>query len=81
VEGSDAASHQYDSISSRLPTYVSGSKLPGALGVNVGPAVQPASPMTDSAKAPCPRSRKNVRRLMTLVDPVMARVYVGDVAE
>ncbi len=73
MEG-NSSSHQNDSISSRLPAYVSGSKLPGALLAEVGPAVQPANPMTVSAKAPCPRSRKNVRRLMTPVDPVMARV-------
>src|SRR5215211_6437178 len=68
-------SHHHASISSRLPTYVSGSKVPGSrVGrptVGAGPRAQPANPMTVSAKAPCPRSRRNIRRLMSRVDPGM----------
>jgi hypothetical protein len=50
-----------------------GLTLPGAW------RAQPANPMTVSAKAPCPRSRKRVRLLITLVDPVMAPALGVDV--
>ena len=52
---------------------MSGSKLADGAALACALGAQPANPITVSANARCPRSRRKVRRLVTPVDPVMAR--------